>query len=136
VYLAETVASALLERLVHLMDDAQIPIGLHLIRVDYPDTLACSEITEANLPPDWRDNAATSRFSGDLWLQQGRSALVSVPSAVIPHSRNFLLNPDHPDSALVKIEKTLSFELEPRLKRLADYALSYRRDVRYVVPDE
>lgn len=97
VYLAETPASAMLEVLVHLeIDPEDIPDNLRLLRVQVPDTVSIE--TVANVPNQWEDVAAHTRGLGDAWLAEGRSLLLSVPSAIVPHTNNVLFNPQHPEA--------------------------------------
>jgi RES domain-containing protein len=57
---------------------------------------------------------AAQRF-GRAWLQQKRSAVLCVPSAVLPQENNFILNPLHPDSGLIKIGTPQPIRLDSRL---------------------
>jgi RES domain-containing protein len=136
VYLGESVAGVVLERLVHLMDDRKLPAGLQLISVDYPQSLECEEVLDTHLPNDWQANIETTQDAGDLWLQQRKTALLKVPSAVTPRTTNFLLNPEHSDWHLVKPAEYFRFDFDTRLKKLADSALSYGEEIRFVSPDE
>ena len=55
------------------------------------------------------------RRAGDHWLRDGRTALLDVPSALVPESRNLLLNPRHPDAAGARILHQRRFTFDPRL---------------------
>ena len=89
-YLGETVAGGVLENLVHRMDqdDRKLPEGLQLIRVEYPLGLECDELGESELAKDWRVKSEITQERGDRWLQQCRTALLRVPSAVVPCTSN------------------------------------------------
>ena len=52
------------------------------------------------LPPDWREHSALERLRtiGTEWATQQSSAILAVPSAVVPTETNYLLNPKHPRS--------------------------------------
>ena len=136
VYLAQTVAGVILEHMVHIMDNTRLPVGLKLIHVNYPDSLKIASISESDLPDGWHTNVECTRNAGDQWLKNSGSALLRVPSSIAPDTVNVLLNLTHPNVAQVEIIEHISFDLEPRLNRLADYALSYRTEVRYVARDE
>jgi RES domain-containing protein len=43
------------------------------------------------------------RAFGDRWLSEGRSALLRVPSVVMPESHNILINPRHHDARHARI---------------------------------
>lgn len=68
------------------------------------------------LPRDWRINPAgpPTRAIGDDWVRQARSAVLSVPSALVPAERNFLFNPAHPDFAKIEIGPAITFEFDQR----------------------
>lgn len=96
VYLAESPASALLEVLVHLeVDPEDLPNHLRLMRIDIPEIVAAS-IHHPKLPDDWLEHNDLTRGIGDAWLRGRDTALLQVPSAIMPHTRNWLLNPAHP----------------------------------------
>ncbi len=52
---------------------------------------------------------------GQKWLQSNASALLFVPSVVIPQASNVLINPLHPDIKLIKAKKIEKFSYDPRL---------------------
>ncbi|MGH7368173.1 MAG: RES family NAD+ phosphorylase [Candidatus Rokuibacteriota bacterium] len=50
-------------------------------------------------PPDWtalRPGPASMKF-GTRWVQEKRSLILYVPSAIVPEETNGLLNPNHPE---------------------------------------
>lgn len=49
-------------------------------------------------------------------LRSGRSALLVVPSVIIPEESNVLINPHHPDSAAITARKLRKWLYDPRLK--------------------
>ncbi len=113
VYLAEHPALALLETLVHLeirtLED--LPETYKLLRVAVPDNLA---ITQSTPTLGWQTNATLSRNSGDTWLAAAESALLRVPSVLVP-GQNYLLNPLHPDARNIAIVEILHWPFDPRL---------------------
>jgi len=83
----------------------------------------------------WDADIDITRTCGDDWLLRCETAIIAVPSAIAPNTRNFLLNPAHPDAHHVRVERHLEFDLDRRIQRLADYALSYRGEASYVLPE-
>jgi RES domain-containing protein len=136
VYLAHTASGVLLESLVHLLEGTALPDGYMLIEVEYPQALAPEQVTEEELPPNWVRDVDVTRKVGDGWLKDGRSALLDVPSVIAPATRNMLLNPRHPDASDVVIHRHTPFAPDPRLRQLADYAISYREEGSLVLRDE
>lgn len=98
VYLAESPAAAMLEVLVHLEIDAEdVPDSLRLLRVDVPDDASCQAVSD--LPEHWEDHLVGTRALGDAWLAANATLLMKVPSAIMPHTDNFLFNPLHPEAS-------------------------------------
>ena len=115
VYLSEHLSLAALEILVHVSRDtapAHVAIALEV-----PDELMLHAETFANLPTDWRDTEAplSTRALGDAWLDARTTALLRVPSVLIPEEFNVILNPRHPDAARIKQVATAPFVFDPRL---------------------
>lgn len=118
VYLAESPPGALLERLVHLeIDLDDLPSAYQLLLIDIPDHLPFDTIDAKVLPADWRDNDGATQAIGDDWLHAGRTPLLRVPSAITPHTFNWLLNPRHADAAAAKIVEVISAPFDERLFR-------------------
>jgi RES domain-containing protein len=116
VYLADHPASALLEVMVHLEIDAEdLPTHYQLLGVDVPDDLKSDARDESALPADWREQPALSRALGDTWLREGATALLRVPSAIVPESANYLLNPAHADATRISIASAVRAAFDPRL---------------------
>jgi RES domain-containing protein len=114
VYLADHPASALLEVMVHLEVDAEdLPRDYQLLAVEVPDGISAAFI---GLPDGWRDDIASTRALGDAWLREGSSALLRVPSAIVPDARNYLFNPAHADGAKITIARAQRAALDPRLR--------------------
>jgi RES domain-containing protein len=116
VYLADHPASALVEVMVHLEIDAEdLPTHYQLFGVDVPDDIAIARLDEAELPEDWRQQSALTRARGDAWLSENTSALLRVPSAIVPEGANYLLNPTHPDATQIGIASAIHAAFDPRL---------------------
>ena len=58
---------------------------------------------ECARPSDWREHAEFTRGIGDTWLASLETPLARAPSAIVPHTWNYLLNPLHPDAGKVEI---------------------------------
>jgi len=117
VYTAGSPASALLEVLVHLeLNDLEnLPDSYQLLMVDVPDSISIAELDEGGLGPDWRNLVEAARAIGDEWLRELNSALLAVPSAIVPHTQNYLINPAHRDARQIKISSHGSFPFDFRL---------------------
>jgi RES domain-containing protein len=103
--LAESSAGALLEALVHLeLKPGRLPKFYRLLKAEAPDDLSIRRVSPADLAEaDWvRDQTAT-RTVGDEWLASKSTALLRVPSAIVPEAFNVLLNPEHADAGRVQV---------------------------------
>jgi len=116
VYCAQSPAAALLETLVHFqIDIADLPARYRLLKIDAPGTAAFEEVALGELPKDWIENTSATRSIGDAWLAEARSALLIVPSAIVPETYNLLLNPAHADAGGVRIVDVREHVIDPRL---------------------
>ena len=71
------------------------------------------------LPKDWRQEPPPPSLQrlGDNWVKSNASAILAVPSVIIPKELNYLINPNHPDFPKLKIEKPTRFAFDQRLFR-------------------
>lgn len=116
VYTAESRSLALLEMMVQ---DAPLRARYLLVPAQLPDTVSITSINAADFPTDWRQlnqRDALQRLGRD-WLAQGRSAVLAVPSAVLPAEHSYLLNPRHPDFAHIVIGEPEALDTDLRLLR-------------------
>lgn len=115
VYLAESPAGALLEVLVHFdLDSEDIPKFYTLLRVSAPDETAMRSLD----PPtggEWRNDEQMTRRIGDAWLSSLETPVARVPSAIMPHTWNYLLNPEHADAKQVQIAEVIKERFDNRL---------------------
>lgn len=115
VYCAGSLPLAVLEMLVHF-DPNRTNIQYVVAEVVIPDDVVES-IDRKKLPKSWADlplpQAVQDR--GDRWIDESRSAVLEVPSAVIQSESNYLLNPEHPDFDRIEVGKPQDFRFDPRL---------------------
>ena len=94
-----------------------LPDRYQLLALDLPDEMAFHAIGEADLPPDWRQDREATRTLGNRWLGLGETSLARVPSALVPRTFNWLLNPLHDDARLIVISETIRADFDARLAR-------------------
>ena len=116
VYTSADASLAVLEYFVNL-EWEEAPADLVLIPADVPDALAVEEVRLDRLPAGWRATPAPEALArlGTEWARHARTAALSVPSAIVPVERNYLLNPAHPDFAAIVIGRPQPFTLDPRM---------------------
>src|SRR5437899_1189492 len=93
VYTAGSLSLAVLKWRVHLAQWPPPPMSV--IEVTFDERLVW---TTAKLPSGWNRFPAPQSVAafGDAWVRSSRSAVMRVPSAVVPKEWNYLLNPAHP----------------------------------------
>jgi RES domain-containing protein len=97
-YVAEHPALAMLEVLVHLnLTPGNIPIRLRLIAIDIARRAKVAPAPE--LPAGWQANQPATQAVGNLWLDAADALLLPVPSALVAHATNYLINPLHAQAA-------------------------------------
>ncbi len=118
VYAAPSRALACLETAVH-MDDSGLPLNRYLVEIRIPIAVWKKRVTwsKDTCPVGW-DALPQGRVSlrlGDEWLKGGKSAIALVPSVVVPEECNVLINPKHPDAALLRATKIRKWLYDSRM---------------------
>ena len=113
-FASATLSLAALERFVHVDPELE-PDDLVAIAVDIEARVAIHAVEAADLPADWRSYPAPATLAaiGDRWVRESRTAVLSVPSVVMPDERNFVLNPRHSDFARFVIRAAQPFSFDP-----------------------
>ena len=116
VFTSATLSLAALERFVHCDSDLE-PVDLVAIPVDIGQNISIESVRVEDLPPEWRSFPAPPALAliGEQWFRASRTAILSVPSVVIPLERNFVLNPIHREFAQVSIGQPEPFSFDPRM---------------------
>jgi len=85
--------------------------------IEIPDDLPMTAVSADDLPPDWNAGTPTNttRDMGNEWAEGLSTAALSVPSAVIPSERNYILNPRHPDFQRIQFGAPERFLFDERL---------------------
>jgi RES domain-containing protein len=102
IYGALSFAGAMLEVLVH-SNIGRVPVTQRCVEVEVRDEVPTERLEAFTLPPGWdAPFSAEARQLGDQWLEDGRSAVLLVPSVVARLEWNALVNPRHPAAALLR----------------------------------
>jgi RES domain-containing protein len=111
IYAAYEPALAILEVRVHLdlpfedLPDDYVLMGIDLSGLAVPIPSVDRSMTSM---PD-------TQATGDVWLSDKSSPVLSVPSVVAPRGKNYLINPLHPDAKAVSIAEIEDFKFDGRL---------------------
>lgn len=115
VYTSRPLSLAILEIFVHTGPDL-MPDGFVKLEISIPEDVRREARTASDLPARWTHSASRSTQSvGDRWAADGRSAVLSVPSAVVPEEENVLINPRHADAGRIAVLSQSPLRLDPRL---------------------
>ena len=103
-----------METFVHVGEDVA-RLDFVYFEVEIPSTVVIVPL--AVKPRNWRSEppGSASMRVGDRWLLAKTSALLEVPSAIIPTETNLILNPAHPDAAKLRIRSARTFQFDPRM---------------------
>lgn len=106
----------MLEVLAHPDDYSVLVSSYSFFAIDIPRDLITIR-DEPDLPSGWDSAAVTgaSQLAGDSWVGENRSAVLSVPSVVVRHERNYVLNPLHRDFDKLTIHEPESLDIDSRL---------------------
>ena len=116
IYCAEHLSLAILEVLVHVPDPRQRSVARVRFRIRV-DRKLVERVTDRSLPGDFSPGTpyAVTRAIGDAWLRRPHKSVLSVPSAIVPTERNYLLNPRHPRFADLSWDPFEPIALDDRL---------------------
>ena len=114
VYGSQHKSLAALEQLVHR--NPRAPDRFNAFRFHFPDALI-ETLPSRSLPDDWRQQPLplSTQQLGDAWVREARSAILAVPSIIIPEEFNYLINPAHPDFREITVGKPEAFVFDTRL---------------------
>ena len=121
VYTNSSRSLSMLERYIH--EDGQAPCPrLIMMAIHIPDKLEMETITTHQLTESWFSyddiSQDLTRKLGEDWLLKQRTAVLKVPSAIVPQEFNYLINPMARDAADIKIIDIREYHYENRYKGL------------------
>lgn len=116
VYTSGSLALAALEMLVHLDDDSMLA-AYSFIQAQVPPELVLRVEEYRPLPKNWGASPAPLAINriGDEWARERVSAVLEVPTSIIPRERNYLLNPAHADFSRIEQGEPQGFAFDARL---------------------
>ena len=118
IYTSESLSLAALEVLVHASFYSALKNYI-FIPIDF-DPILSQSVTIEDLPDNWEADPIPQSVKevGDRWIQNQKSVILKVPSAIILVEYNYLINPSHPDLAKVVIHPPQKFAFDHRLLRI------------------
>ena len=117
IYTAGSRALACLENVVHRSGEGLKSI-FKVVVIRVPEELAVSRISPDQLPAEWHKtkNYPLCQPLGEAWYHGRSSAVLEVPSSIIPKEYNYILNTRHPDFKAIEILRREDFAFDPRIK--------------------
>ena len=120
IYSAPTRAIAVLESAAHV-DDGGFPLNRFLVEIEVPVAVWSEreEIPVSGLPATWDAIPAghASMDFGSTWLRSRRSAILLVPSVIVPEEWCALINPQHALAAGLTASVSRRFEYHRLFRR-------------------
>ena len=115
IYTAGSLALASIELVVNLPSPKLLQTFIRIPARFDPSLV--EELVPAKLPKDWQSRPISPKTKaiGDTWAKQQRSAVLKVPSIVVPEEHNYLMNPAHPDFAQIEVGRPVIYHFDPRL---------------------
>lgn len=111
IYSSGSLSLAAFELLVHYEPISLLKINLVSISVTIPSNVS---MTHCLVPPeDWQRYPApdSTKAYGDRWLKDNKTAVLCVPSAIMPKEYHYLINPEHPDFEQIVFQAPSDFKL-------------------------
>ncbi len=118
IYTAGSLALAALEMLVHLDDDSML-FEYSYVPAKIPSDLIVQIEDFHHLPKDWSGSPVPIAIQkiGDDWAKSEISAVLEVPTSIIPLEKNYLLNPLHTNFNKVILDIPQEFIFDERLAK-------------------
>jgi RES domain-containing protein len=86
-----------------------LPANMLLVRIEVPETVEMEKVDF--LPADPK----AFRQIGDEWIEHNGTAVLHVPSVLVPRQWNLLLNPAHPSFSAIQVVDQSPFAFDSRL---------------------
>ena len=117
IYTAASRSLACLENVVH-RNSRGLQDRFRILAIQIPDELTITIISRKSLPTHWDafSNMPITQAIGEQWVRNNKSAILKVPSVIIPEECNYILNPLHRDFEQVQVIGNEPFRFDVRLK--------------------
>lgn len=114
-YTSSSLPLAVLESIVH-MDEEDVAAEYVAIPAEIPDAMEITRIRATKLPGDWQSFPRPHALAdlGTRWARNLETAVLAVPSVIVPQDLNYLLNPLHPQFRRIRVGRPEPFAFDPR----------------------
>ncbi len=116
IYTSASRALACLENIVHRSGEGNSQIFKTMV-IEIPDQLKCEEIFLKILMKNWKErkNFIHTQHLGNEWIRANTSAVLKIPSSIIPMEYNYILNTAHKDFKKIKLRGVENFIFDSRV---------------------
>ena len=116
IYTAQNRSLAMAEVAVHFTL-ATLPEDYVMITIDIPDEIELKQLSEADLPDDWREfpHPMSTQKVGYEFVIENKYCGLMIPSVVTQGDFNILINPNHKDFRKIAITKIEKFPFDKRI---------------------
>jgi len=119
-YAAPALSLAVLETAAHI-DDSGLPLNRFVVELDVPDAVWDARLTmrAGDLPGGWDaiPYCMVSTTIGGQWYQEGRHALLELPSVIVPEEPIVLVNATHADARQIRAKAGRRFDYNTLFRR-------------------
>lgn len=116
VYLSDSLSLSVLEQFVHLnISHVKLIFVYFLVKILKNVSIDILKVEE--LPNNWREEPPSDECKsiGTNWVKESNSAVLEIPSVIIPIQKNYVLNIEHEDFKKIKIIQKDKFSFDPRM---------------------
>jgi RES domain-containing protein len=102
--------------LVHLNNE-EILLSYSFAAAEFEESLMLPIEDFRSLPENWRDSPPPLEIQqiGDEWARERASAVLKVPTSVLPVEFNYLINVAHPQFSKISLSEPQAFTFDERL---------------------
>lgn len=118
IYASPTISLAMLETLAHVAGSERLPLNRYIVRLNIPDMIMDAAEVVAAPPVGWDadPSSQTSSNFGEAWVKSGKTAILRVPSVIVPEELNVLINPAHLQAKQITTIKMRKVPFDRRLR--------------------
>jgi len=121
VYTACSRSLSMLERFIH-ESNTQHPRDLVMLTIHIDDNVPSEKVQAHSLPDKWSDtnneNQKSTQNIGTMWLNEQRTPILIVPSAIVPQENNVIINPFLVANFKISVVDQVEYSYEQRYAEL------------------
>jgi RES domain-containing protein len=117
IYAAQSIELAFLESMIR-RKGVGFNADFRTMIIEIPDKIKMDVINENDLEKGWRDFRDYSKCQplGNDWYDRAETAVLKVPSAVLPHAFNYVFNSMHSNYKSIKLLKVIDLVPDQRIE--------------------